>query len=227
MGSIVIKLPMPPACLPTLWEQDERFREAYLNEFPGYYKTSDAGYIGTEDGYALCDGAAPTTSSTSPATGFPPAAWRKILASHDRRRRRMRGARHQGFDQGRGALRSLLVLKAGVTRSAACDGVEKDVVALWLRDKARAGQRRSSSRSPGGAAAQRPGRAKSCRLARAAPSKKIADGDAWTMPATANRGPEGAGGNSGVAEGEGCEDLIVILEAREAGHPSQASVVWC
>jgi len=44
MGSIVIKLPMPPACLPTLWEQDDRFREAYLTEFPGYYKTSDAGY---------------------------------------------------------------------------------------------------------------------------------------------------------------------------------------
>src|SRR6202140_275642 len=50
MGSIVIKLPMPPACLPTLWEQDERCKEAYFNEFPGYYKTSDAGYM-DEDGY--------------------------------------------------------------------------------------------------------------------------------------------------------------------------------
>src|SRR5829696_1824217 len=50
MGSIVIKLPMPPACLPTLWEQDARFREAYLTEFPGYYKTSDAGYK-DDDGY--------------------------------------------------------------------------------------------------------------------------------------------------------------------------------
>jgi len=46
MGSIVIRLPMPPACLPTLWEQDARFKEAYLTEFPGYYKTSDAGYKG-------------------------------------------------------------------------------------------------------------------------------------------------------------------------------------
>src|ERR1700737_2501632 len=50
MGSIVIKLPMPPGCLPTLWEQDQRCREAYFNEFPGYYKTSDAGYR-DEDGY--------------------------------------------------------------------------------------------------------------------------------------------------------------------------------
>ena len=38
MGSIVIKLPMPPACLPTLWQQDERFREAYLTNFPATTK---------------------------------------------------------------------------------------------------------------------------------------------------------------------------------------------
>ena len=34
MGSIVIKLPMPPGCLPTLWQQDQRFKEAYLTDFP-------------------------------------------------------------------------------------------------------------------------------------------------------------------------------------------------
>ena len=50
MGSIVIKLPLPPACLPTLWQADERFRESYLAEFPGYYKTSDAGFKDA-DGY--------------------------------------------------------------------------------------------------------------------------------------------------------------------------------
>jgi propionyl-CoA synthetase len=55
MGSIVIKLPLPPACLPTLWEQDERCKEAYFNEFPGYYKTSDAGYK-DEDGYVFVMG---------------------------------------------------------------------------------------------------------------------------------------------------------------------------
>src|SRR5215469_2672804 len=55
MGSIVIKLPMPPACLPTLWEQEDRFRQAYLSEFPGYYKTSDAGYK-DEDGYIFVMG---------------------------------------------------------------------------------------------------------------------------------------------------------------------------
>ena len=50
MGSLVIKLPLPPGCLPTLYRQDERMRESYLNEFPGYYKTADAGLI-DDDGY--------------------------------------------------------------------------------------------------------------------------------------------------------------------------------
>ncbi|MFP6705555.1 MAG: propionyl-CoA synthetase [Alphaproteobacteria bacterium] len=49
-GAIVIKLPMPPCCLPTLWNADDRFIEAYMEEFPGYYKTADAGYQ-DEDGY--------------------------------------------------------------------------------------------------------------------------------------------------------------------------------
>jgi len=50
LGNVVIKLPLPPGCLPTLWNADERFRTAYLAEFPGYYKTADAGYI-DDDNY--------------------------------------------------------------------------------------------------------------------------------------------------------------------------------
>jgi propionyl-CoA synthetase len=50
IGSIVIKLPLPPSCLPTLWQQDERFRESYLEQFPGYYTTADAGFV-DDDGY--------------------------------------------------------------------------------------------------------------------------------------------------------------------------------
>ncbi|AHF86207.1 acyl-CoA synthetase [Rhizobium leguminosarum bv. trifolii WSM1689] len=50
LGNIVVKLPLPPGCLPTLWNADGRFRSAYLDEFPGYYKTADAGYV-DEDGY--------------------------------------------------------------------------------------------------------------------------------------------------------------------------------
>ncbi|MFK8033791.1 MAG: propionyl-CoA synthetase, partial [Hyphomicrobiales bacterium] len=50
LGNIVVKLPLPPACLPTLWNAEARFHESYLNEFPGFYKTGDAGYV-DEDGY--------------------------------------------------------------------------------------------------------------------------------------------------------------------------------
>ncbi|NHN19429.1 propionyl-CoA synthetase, partial [Bacillus amyloliquefaciens] len=55
MGEIAVKLPLPPGCLPTLWQADERFRESYLEAFPGFYKTSDAGYI-DEDGYLFVMG---------------------------------------------------------------------------------------------------------------------------------------------------------------------------
>ena len=50
VGSLVAKLPMPPGTLPTLWNAEARFVEAYLTEFPGYYKTADAGYI-DDEGY--------------------------------------------------------------------------------------------------------------------------------------------------------------------------------
>jgi propionyl-CoA synthetase len=50
IGGIVIKLPLPPGALPTLWEADDRFVESYLSEYPGFYVTSDAGYR-DEDGY--------------------------------------------------------------------------------------------------------------------------------------------------------------------------------
>lgn len=50
LGNIVVKLPLPPGALVTFWNADERFRTSCLEEFPGYYKTSDAGLI-DEDGY--------------------------------------------------------------------------------------------------------------------------------------------------------------------------------
>lgn len=49
IGAIVVKLPLPPGSLPTLWQNDERYIESYLEEFPGYYKTADAGYIDEDD----------------------------------------------------------------------------------------------------------------------------------------------------------------------------------
>jgi len=50
IGRIMIKLPMPPGCLTTLWGNDARFVQSYMSTQPGYYLTGDAGYI-DEDGY--------------------------------------------------------------------------------------------------------------------------------------------------------------------------------
>ena len=49
-GNIVVKLPLPPGTLATLWRNDERFIKSYMATFPGYYETSDGGYV-DEDGY--------------------------------------------------------------------------------------------------------------------------------------------------------------------------------
>lgn len=50
LGAIAVKLPLPPGTLPTLWNAEERFRKSYLNTFPGYYETGDAG-MKDSDGY--------------------------------------------------------------------------------------------------------------------------------------------------------------------------------
>jgi propionyl-CoA synthetase len=50
IGAIVIRLPMPPGCLPTLWNNDEGYEKSYLSRYPGYYLTGDAGSR-DEDGY--------------------------------------------------------------------------------------------------------------------------------------------------------------------------------
>ncbi len=49
IGAICVKLPLPPGALPTLWNNDERYVNSYLSEFPGYYATADAGYMDEDD----------------------------------------------------------------------------------------------------------------------------------------------------------------------------------
>ena len=50
MGDIVVKLPLPPGTFPTLWNADKRYKENYMDTYPGFYQTYDAGHI-DEDGY--------------------------------------------------------------------------------------------------------------------------------------------------------------------------------
>ncbi|PAY21624.1 propionyl-CoA synthetase [Rhodopirellula sp. SM50] len=54
-GAVVVRLPLPPGCLPNLWRNTERFRNAYLTEHPGYYASGDGGYR-DEDGYFYITG---------------------------------------------------------------------------------------------------------------------------------------------------------------------------
>jgi propionyl-CoA synthetase len=54
-GQIAIKLPLPPGCLQTVWGNDERFRESYLDAIPGFYSTGDGGFE-DEDGYIFVMG---------------------------------------------------------------------------------------------------------------------------------------------------------------------------
>jgi len=54
-GIVVIQLPLPPGTLPTLWNNDQKFRESYLDVYPGYYFTGDGGYY-DEDGYLFVMG---------------------------------------------------------------------------------------------------------------------------------------------------------------------------
>ena len=171
MGSIVIKLPLPPGCLPTLWKNDERMFESYLAEFPGYYKTADAGYRDAE-GYLYIMGRTDDIINVAGhrlSTG----GMEEVLASHQDVaecavigiKDALKGEQPCGF----------VVLKSGVTRAPAL--IEKELVAL-VRDKigpvAAFKIAVTVARLP---------KTRSGKILRGT-MKKIADGDEWTAPAT-------------------------------------------
>jgi propionyl-CoA synthetase len=171
MGSIVIKLPMPPGCLPTLWNQDARFRDAYLSEFPGYYKTSDAGYK-DEDGYVFVMGRTDDIINVAGhrlSTG----GMEEILASHpDVAECAVLGVK----DAIKGEVPcGFLVLKSGVKRAPA--EIEKEIIAL-VRDKLGPVAAFKLAITVGRLPKTRSGKILRGTI------KKIADGEAWTMPAT-------------------------------------------
>ena len=171
MGSIVIKLPLPPGCLPTLWQQDERCKEAYFTEFPGYYKTSDAGYK-DDDGYIFVMGRTDDIINVAGhrlSTG----GMEEILASHpDVAECAVLGIK----DAVKGEIPcGLLVLKAGVSKSPS--EIERDVVAL-VREKLGPVAAFKLAVTVGRLPKTRSGKILRGTI------KKIADGDSWTMPAT-------------------------------------------
>ncbi|MGJ5205938.1 propionyl-CoA synthetase [Bradyrhizobium sp. HKCCYLR20261] len=171
MGSIVIKLPMPPGCLPTLWQQEDRFKESYLSEFPGYYKTSDAGFK-DEDGYVFVMGRTDDIINVAGhrlSTG----GMEEILASHpDVAECAVLGIK----DAIKGEVPcGFIVLKAGVSRSPS--EIEKEIVAL-VRDKLGPVAAFKLAITVGRLPKTRSGKILRGTI------KKIADGEQWSMPAT-------------------------------------------
>ncbi len=171
MGSIVVKLPLPPSCLPTLWQQDARFRESYLTDFPGYYKTADAGFL-DPDGYLYVMGRTDDIINVAGhrlSTG----GMEEVLAAHqDVAECAVVGIK----DELKGEVPcGFVVLKSGVTRRP--DVIERELVTL-VREKigpvAAFKIAITVARLP---------KTRSGKILRGT-IKKIADGDPWTMPAT-------------------------------------------
>ncbi len=126
-GNIVCKLPLPPGTLTTLWRNDDRFVKSYMTKFPGYYETSDGGYI-DEDGYVYVMGRMDDVINIAGhrlSTG----AMEEIISNHpDVAECAVFGA----DDQMKGQLPvGFFVVKAGVTR----DGNEiKDELVKMVRE---------------------------------------------------------------------------------------------
>jgi propionyl-CoA synthetase len=171
MGSIVVKLPLPPACLSTLWQQDDWFKQTYLAEFPGYYKTADAGFK-DDDGYIyvmsrtddiinVAGHRLSTGGMEEVLSGRKDVAECAVIGVADA----LKGEIPCGF----------IVLKAGVNRPVV--EIEQECVAL-IREKIGpvAGFRLAITvvRLP---------KTRSGKILRGT-MKKIADGEPWTMPAT-------------------------------------------
>ncbi len=170
-GALSIRLPMPPGCLPTLWNNDRGFIESYLTEYPGYYKTADAGYI-DEDGYVfvmsrtddiinVAGHRLSTGGMEEVVSNHPDVAECAVIGVADG----LKGHVPAGF----------VLLKAGVTRDSSV--IEKEIVDL-VRDQigpvAAFKTVLTVSRLP---------KTRSGKILRGT-MRKIADGEEYKMPAT-------------------------------------------
>jgi propionyl-CoA synthetase len=171
LGNIVVKLPLPPACLPTLWNADQRFREAYMVEFPGYYKTADAGII-DEDGYVyimsrtddiinVAGHRLSTGSMEEVLSSHPDVAECAVIGIADQ----VKGQVPCGF----------IVLKSGVIRAP--EDIEKECIAL-VRDRIGPVAVFKIALT-----AKRLPKTRSGKILRGT-MQKIADQEPWNMPAT-------------------------------------------
>ncbi|ASY58668.1 AMP-binding protein [Sinorhizobium sp. CCBAU 05631] len=171
LGNVVVKLPLPPGCLPTLWKADDRFRSAYLEEYPGYYKTADAGYI-DEEGYVfimartddiinVAGHRLSTGAMEEVCASHPDVAECAVIGIADP----MKGQVPAGF----------LVINANVSRETA--EIEKEVIALVRERIGPVAAFRTAI------CVKRLPKTRSGKILRAT-IQKIADRQPWKMPAT-------------------------------------------
>jgi len=171
IGNLVIELPLPPGALPTLWNNDQGYLKSYLQDFPGHYKTGDAGYIDA-DGYLFVMSRTDDIINVAGhrlSTG----GMEEVLASHQDVAEcavigvadAIKGQAPLGF----------LVLKAGVNRPH--EMITAECVAL-IRD--RIGPVAAFKTAT---VVQRLPKTRSGKILRGA-MQKIADSQPWTMPAT-------------------------------------------
>ena len=171
LGAICIKLPLPPACLPTLWNADERYVQGYLSRYPGHYLTGDAGFKDA-DGYVFIMSRIDDVINVAGhrlSTG----AMEEVLASH----RDVAECAVIGVaDDLKGELPlGLVVLKAGADRPH--EEIERELVAKVREEIGPVAAFKLV------AVVKRLPKTRSGKILRGT-MKKIADGQAWTMPAT-------------------------------------------
>ncbi|MCS6879617.1 MAG: propionyl-CoA synthetase [Geminicoccaceae bacterium] len=171
LGAICIRLPLPPACLPTLWNAEERFVQSYLSRYPGYYLTGDAGFKDQDDyvfimsriddvinvaGHRLSTGAMEEVLAAHPAV-----AECAVIGVADE----LKGEVPLGF----------VVLKAGVDRPHA--EIERELIQKVREEIGPVASFKLV------AVVTRLPKTRSGKILRGT-MKKIADGQPWTMPAT-------------------------------------------
>jgi propionyl-CoA synthetase len=170
-GNVVVRLPLPPGCFTTLWQNDKDFVSTYFSAFPGYYLTADAGYIDT-DGYLWIMGRTDDIINIAGhrlSTG----AMEEVLASHpDVAECAVAGV----YDPVKGEVPlGFVVLKAGVTKKQ--DSIGPELIIL-VRQKI--GPIASFKAA---AVVKRLPKTRSGKILRGT-IKKIADGVPYTVPAT-------------------------------------------
>ncbi|MCJ2083704.1 propionyl-CoA synthetase [Methylobacterium sp. J-090] len=171
MGTIALRLPLPPGCLPTLWGSDARFRASYLTTYPGWYDTSDAGVVDA-DGYVTVLGRTDdiinvaghrlsTGGMEAVLAGHPDVAECAVIGIRDP----LKGEQPCGF----------VVLKSGVDRDTGA--IEAELVA---RVRERIGPVAAFKLA---LTVARLPKTRSGKILRGT-MKRIADGEPWTTPPT-------------------------------------------